>query len=147
MTKFVGIRAKTYSYLIDGSSENKKAKGTKTSVIKRNLKFENYKNCLGATHLHNKKDCLAKNEITTDSLKRNHKQFLRNNKSILKTQQRFKRERHNVFTEEIKNIALKVVSSTFLLVCFVYLKETTCETRKNVYFTSKTLFILEIIKF
>ena len=43
---------------------------------------------------------------------------------------------------------LKVVSATFLLVCFVCLKERTCETRKNVfYLTSKALFILEIIKF
>ena len=43
---------------------------------------------------------------------------------------------------------LKVVSATFLLVCFVILKEGTSETRKNVfYFTSKALFILEIIKF
>ena len=29
ITKFVGIRAKTYSYLIDDGSENKNAKGTK----------------------------------------------------------------------------------------------------------------------
>ena len=29
MTKFVGLRAKTYSYLIDDSSEDKKAKDTK----------------------------------------------------------------------------------------------------------------------
>ena len=43
---------------------------------------------------------------------------------------------------------LKVVSAIFLLVCFVCLKEGTCETRKNdFYFTSKALFILEIIKF
>ena len=42
----------------------------------------------------------------------------------------------------------KVVSATFLLVCFLYLKESTCETRKNVfYFISKALFVLEIIKF
>ena len=35
-----------------------------------------------------------------------------------------------------------------LLVCFVCLKESTCETKKNVfYFTSKALFILVIIKF
>ena len=31
MTNFVGLRAKTYSYLIDGGSENKKAKGTKST--------------------------------------------------------------------------------------------------------------------
>ena len=43
MTTFVGLRAKTYSYLIDDSSEDKKAKGTKRCLIKRKLKFENYK--------------------------------------------------------------------------------------------------------
>ena len=31
---------------------------------------------------------------------------MRNNKSILKTLQRFKSEKHNVFTEEINKIAL-----------------------------------------
>ena len=46
MTKFVGLRAKTYSYLIDDGSEDKKAKVRKKLVIKRKvLKFENYKNC------------------------------------------------------------------------------------------------------
>ena len=34
------------------------------------------------------------------------KENIRNNKLILKTQQRFKRERRNDFTEEINNIAL-----------------------------------------
>ena len=39
---------------------------------------------------------------------------------------------------------LKVMSTTFLLVCFLCLKESTCETRKNVfYLNSKALFILE----
>ena len=47
--KFVGLRVKTYSYLIDDGSEDKKAKGTKKCVIKRKLKFENCKNCLEAT--------------------------------------------------------------------------------------------------
>ena len=43
---------------------------------------------------------------------------------------------------------LKVVSATFLLVCFVCLKESTCETRKNAfYFTSKAPLVLEIINF
>ena len=40
------------------------------------------------------------------SLRKNHKEFIRNNKSILKTQQRFKSERHNAFTEETNKIAL-----------------------------------------
>ena len=43
---------------------------------------------------------------------------------------------------------LKVLPATFLLVCFVYLKESTFETMKNAfYFTSKALLVLEIIKF
>ena len=54
----------------DGNID-KKAKGTKTCVIKRVLKFNDYK------------DCLLNNEI------------------ILKSQQRFKSEAHNVYTEEI----------------------------------------------
>ena len=63
MTKFVGLRAKTYSYLIDDGSEDKKAKGTKKCVIKENLKFENYKNCLEVSQLDNKITYLEKNKI------------------------------------------------------------------------------------
>ena len=43
MTKFVGLRAKTYSCLIDDGSEDKKTKNTRKCVIKRKLKLENYK--------------------------------------------------------------------------------------------------------
>ena len=45
MAKLVGLRAKTYSYLIDDGSEDEKAKGIKKCVIKIKLKFENYENC------------------------------------------------------------------------------------------------------
>ena len=34
------------------------------------------------------------------------KEFIKKNKSILKIQERFKSERHNVFTEEMNKIAL-----------------------------------------
>ena len=50
MIELVGIRAKTYKYLIDDGSEDKKAKGPKKCFIKIKLKFENYKNCLQATN-------------------------------------------------------------------------------------------------
>ena len=102
MTKFVGLRVKTYSYLIDDGTEDKKAKGTKKCVMKRKLKFENYKNCLEATQLENKINYLEKNKIHIDSIK----EFIKNNKSMLKIQQSFKSERHNVCTEEINKIAL-----------------------------------------
>ena len=76
MTKYVVLRPKTYSYLMDMVVIIKKAKGIKKCVIKRILKFNDYK------------DCLLKNEI------------------ILKSQQRFKSELHNVYTELINKIAL-----------------------------------------
>ena len=64
MTKFVGLRAKTYSYLIDDGSEDKKPKGTKKCVIKRKLKFENCKNCLEATQVENKINYIEKVKLT-----------------------------------------------------------------------------------
>ena len=39
-------------------------------------------------------------------LKKVHKKFIKNKKLILKTQQSFKSERHNIFTEEINKMAL-----------------------------------------
>ena len=79
MTKFVELRAETYRYLIDDRSEDKKSKGTKKCVIKRKLTFENYKNCLEATQLDTKINHLEKIEISVDSFKKVHKEFLRNN--------------------------------------------------------------------
>ena len=51
VTKFSGLRAKLYNYLIDDGSEDKKAKGTKKRVIKRILNLENCKNCLKQLYL------------------------------------------------------------------------------------------------
>ena len=70
VTKLVGLRAKTYSNLIDDDSEDKKAKGTIKCVIKRKLKFGNYKNCLEATRLENKINYLEKNKINIYSFKK-----------------------------------------------------------------------------
>ena len=67
MIEFVSLRPKTYAYLIDDGRSDKKAKGTKKCVIKRRLKFNNYK------------DCLLNNEI------------------VLKLQRRFKTKRHDVY--------------------------------------------------
>ena len=76
MKDFCTLRAKTYSYLMDDNSEVKKSKGTKTYVIKRERMFENYTDCLF------------------------------NDKIILKSQQRFKSDHHNIYTEGINKIAL-----------------------------------------
>ena len=48
MNKFVGLRVKTYSYLKDKNDKDKKAKGRKKCVIKRKLKFQDYKNSFEA---------------------------------------------------------------------------------------------------
>ena len=106
MTKFVGLGAKTYGYLIDDSSGYKKAKGTKKCVIKRKIIFENYKNCLEATQLDNKIHYLQRNKIAKDILKNNHTEFIKNNEIIIKKQYRFKSETHNIFTEEINNFKI-----------------------------------------
>ena len=76
ITEFVTLRPKTYSYLTDDGKEYKKAKGTKKCVIKRIIKFNDYKNCL------------LKDEV------------------ILKSQQRFISKKHDVYSENINKIAL-----------------------------------------
>ena len=70
MKEFIRLRANTYSYLKDNNDKDKKAKGTKKCVIKRKLKFENYKNCLEATQLENKINYLKKMQLTKIVLKK-----------------------------------------------------------------------------
>ena len=85
--EFVTLRPKTYSYLTDDCKEDKKAKGTKKCVIKRMIKFNDYKNCL------------------------------LNDEVILKSQQRFISKKHDAYTESINKIELsnnddkKIISS------------------------------------
>ena len=76
ITEFVTLRPKTYSYLTDDSKEDKKAKGTKRCVIRKMIKFDDYK------------------------------KFLLNDKVILKSQQRFLSNKHDVYTENVNKIAL-----------------------------------------
>ena len=46
MTEFVALRAKTHSYLDYEGKEEKIAKGTKKFVVKRRIKLDDYKTCL-----------------------------------------------------------------------------------------------------
>ena len=61
---------RTYSYLIDDGSKDKKAKGMKNCDIKRKLKIENYENYLDPTQFDNKIKYLEKCKITLDSLRK-----------------------------------------------------------------------------
>ena len=76
MTENCNARAKTYTFRYDNDKKNKKAKGTKKCVIKKDLTFENYK------------ESVLKNKI------------------IIRSQLRFKSDHHNVYTEEIDKIAI-----------------------------------------
>ena len=76
MTEVVALRPKTCAYLMDDGSNHKKAKGTKKCVIKQKLMFQNFKNCLF------------------------------NNKTVYRSQERFKSYYHDVYTEEVNKIAL-----------------------------------------
>ena len=76
ITEFVTLRPKTYSFLTDDGKEDKKAKGTKKCVIKKMIKFNDYKKCL------------------------------LNGEIILKSQQRFISNKHDVYTEDVNKIAL-----------------------------------------
>ena len=78
LIKVVGLTAKTYSYLIDEGSEDKKAKDTRMCVIKRELKFEINKDFSEAIQRDNEIEYLEKNKFNVDSLKRNHKEFVKN---------------------------------------------------------------------
>ena len=85
MTEFCALRAKTYSFLIDDYSDddyeknkiiNKKAKGTKKCIVKREIIFKNYA------------DALFNDEV------------------IQRSQQRFRSDHHKVCTEEVNKISL-----------------------------------------
>ena len=54
MKEFAALRAKTYTYLTNNKDQNKKAKGTKEYIIRREIKFEDHKKCLKATKLEKK---------------------------------------------------------------------------------------------
>ena len=76
ITEFVTLRPKTYSYLTDDGKEDKKAKGTKKCIIKRMIKFDDYK------------------------------KYLLENEVILKLQQRFVSKKHDMYNENINKIGL-----------------------------------------
>ena len=74
ITEFVTLRP--YSFLTDDGKEDKTAKGTKKCIIKKMIKFNDYKKCL------------------------------LNDEVIFKSQQRFISKKHDVYTENINKIAL-----------------------------------------
>ena len=82
MKEFVGLIAKAYRYLKDKNDEDKKAKGAKTCVTKRKLKFQDYTSCLEAVQIENKISHLGKNKLDVNSLQEDQKEFIKNNKLV-----------------------------------------------------------------
>ena len=99
MKEFFGLRAKH----IDNNDEDEKPKNTKKCVIKRKLKFQDYKNCSEESRIENKINHLERKKLVKIVWKIK-KKFMKSNKLILKTKQRFKSESRNVFTEEINRL-------------------------------------------
>ena len=122
MTKFVGLRAKTYSYLQMSVVKIKKQKTQKTMSLIANLNLKIIKIVSKQLNLRIKQTIQKTKEIDTDSPKKDDKEFIKNNRLILKTQKRFKNERHNIFTQEINKIALSLNDDKRLQSS--YLKET-----------------------
>ena len=76
--KFVGLRGKTYSYLINDGSEDEKAKETKKKKFKKlKIRFEDYQHSLEATQ--------AGNNSLVENFRENNKQLIQNNNLMLKT--------------------------------------------------------------
>ena len=67
-----------------------KAKGTKKCAMKRKLNFQDYKIFSEAAQIEREVNYLRKNQTDVDS--QEITEFVKNNKLILKTQQRFKSE-------------------------------------------------------
>ena len=78
--------------------------------------------------------------VNIEILRENHHEVVQNNKLIFKTQQRFKSEKHNVFTEEIHKIVLssnydKAIQSVDLVEAYTYgtRKDLICKSEKTKY--------------
>ena len=117
--------------------KTKMEKTKKKCVIKRKLKFEDQKSCLEATKFENKITQLEKNKLDKDSLRENYKEFIKNNRLILKSLQKFRVEKHNVFTEEVNKIALtdnddKGMQSIYSIEIYTYeINEEKIHTKKK----------------
>ena len=73
--------------------------------IKQKLKFEDYNYCLEAIQIENKIKLIEKSKLNVGSRTESHKEFRKNYKPILKSQERFRSEKDNVFTDKVKETA------------------------------------------
>ena len=67
------LRSKTYSYLKENNDEGKKTRSIKICVIKRELRFKDYKKCLKIFRILHIISCLERKGINVDSLNKDKK--------------------------------------------------------------------------
>ncbi|XP_031789072.1 uncharacterized protein LOC116418032 [Nasonia vitripennis] len=63
MTEFIGLRSKMYSILINGAATVKKAKGIKSSVVKKSITFEDYRKCLQDLVIIKREQCNIRSKL------------------------------------------------------------------------------------
>ena len=70
ITEFIALRPKTYSYLTDNDKIDKKAKGTKKCIIKKMIKFDDYKKCLlnDKVILKSQQRCISNKHVYTENV-------------------------------------------------------------------------------
>lgn len=61
--------------------------------MKQKIKLKGYKNCLEANQFKNEISYLEKSKLDVGNLRGNHTKFIRNNRLILKLQQRCRSEK------------------------------------------------------
>ena len=74
--EFVALRPKCYSFLVENGKGEKKAKGVKTCVVKKQLRHQNFVECL------------------------------KSGQKVVKFQSHLVSHEHEVFTEKMRNISL-----------------------------------------
>jgi len=78
ITEFVGLRAKLYAFKTLKGEEEKRCKGVKRRVVKKSISFEDFKECVFS----------GRQQLRTMNIIQSHK--------------------HEIFTEQVKKIALSV---------------------------------------
>ena len=74
--------------------------------------------------------------LNVDVLYEEHRKFIKNNKLLLKSKQRFKSVKNNLFTGEVNKIALSVaITHKFLRLTLVFLWNSTQWEKSNICFS------------
>jgi len=115
ITDFVGLRAKLYSYKLDGD-DVKKCKGVKGAVVKNCISYDDYLSCLMASKkvrsyrkegINVKDDAISvdssllSGNVDLDDVMKAH-----NEANVYRGMTVFRSHKHNIYTEKVNKVAL-----------------------------------------